>query len=76
MFNFELPIHPDRSKEIPAETGSGLEGMCTECGGKGRIRPGFLKAERVCGKCHGKGFINEEVQPEERSYSWDTGLKH
>lgn len=76
MFNFESPRQPEVNVEKEMQNGHGLEGMCERCEGEGRVRPGFLKAKKVCGDCHGKGFIKPETSETIVPYSWDTGLKH
>lgn len=69
--NFESP------NNVPIEQKkTGMEGLCTECSGEGRIRAGFLKGKRVCGGCHGKGFIKDDPAKGGESYDWDTGKIH
>lgn len=43
----------------------GLEGICTECSGKGRVNASIFNDGRVCAKCHGKGFLKHDAGEQE-----------
>lgn len=71
--SFHTPAQPSTNIE---DKKSGMEGVCTECSGEGRIRAGFLKGKRVCAGCHGKGFIKKDKTEATESYDWNTGKLH
>lgn len=76
---FESFSAPDRSvgkSEKETLEANGLDGMCIKCEGQGRVRPGFLKEKKICGECHGKGFIKKETFASKGHYGWDTGGLH
>ncbi|OIO30567.1 hypothetical protein AUJ77_02025 [Candidatus Nomurabacteria bacterium CG1_02_43_90] len=77
MFNFELTSRENK-ENIPQhnpENNKGLEGACVTCHGEGQVPHGFLKPKKVCGECHGKGFVKPSAEPE-RKYDWETGTVH
>ncbi|MFZ2831968.1 MAG: hypothetical protein WAZ40_02350 [Minisyncoccia bacterium] len=76
MFNFESPTQQDSGAQSYKENMHGLEGICEECHGAGRTDQGFFKPKKMCGKCHGKGFLHPKEIEAKSSYSWDRGLPH
>lgn len=75
MNNFESVGTPTPSAKNVEQKVSGLEGMCEKCGGKGKTRVGVFDM-KLCGNCHGKGFVRTEPPTVDNSYSWDTGVRH
>ena len=45
--------------------------ICTDCGGKGRKRIGFFRT-KVCGTCHGKGYVRSIPVPDQPHSFSDT----
>ena len=66
------------AKDIsPAERKEhGLENICEECDGKGRKGSTIFTEGRVCGQCHGKGFLHEESAGKKTDQHETSGVAH
>lgn len=62
--SFGKSVQNMNTQELKAK---GLEGICTECSGKGRVNVSIFNDGRVCAKCHGKGFLKHDTEEQENS---------
>ncbi|OHA79847.1 MAG: hypothetical protein A2747_03455 [Candidatus Yonathbacteria bacterium RIFCSPHIGHO2_01_FULL_44_41] len=54
----------------------GLEGMCVECSGKGRVNANIFSDGKVCANCHGKGFLKHDNASQEEFSVQSKDLLH